>query len=201
MGLSKNQAVSSAKLIRQAQARGLIPKSVPHAGTILVGTQRVTKPKKNGLATTFVSGSDWSFDLDAGLLVDAITTSLLTLYRQAIQRGLKPDGSGAHPPLKAGAAMVKNRKGKTRGYRTGYLADNLRRSKITGTTTKAQSRIVPPVNRNVFVATEAKRGHSYTTVSGMAATVIQTVTDKFIRDGLVNRNRAADRSERSGKSK
>ncbi len=203
MGLSKSQAVSAAKLIKQAQKSGKLAKTLPHAGTILVGeqgTKTVGKHRRRGLRTTFASGSTWSFSLDAGLLVDAISTALLVFFRQGIMSGEKPDGTGSQPPLTAKVAGQKERRSKFRGYRTGFLADNLRRSKITGSTTRASSRILPPTNRNVFIAGEAKRGVSFFSVTGAAGEVITAVVDKFIEGGVVNANRAANRSERDSKS-
>lgn len=202
MGLSKSQAVNAAKLIKLAQKSGQVPQNLPHAGTILVGEQRSKPPARHsrqGLQTTFVSGSDWDYDLDAGLLVDALTTALLVHYRAAVMAGEKPDGTGSQPPLKEQAAKARDRKAKVRGYRTGFMADNLRRSKITGSTTKAQSRILPPTSRNVYIAAEAKRGNSFFSVQGLAAEIIREVTDAFIEGGLENRNRAADLSEKDSK--
>lgn len=204
MGLSKSQAVSAAKLIRQARKAGTLSKrGEPHQGTILLAEQRTSGAKqqsKNGLSTSFAASGDWSYSFDAGLLVDALRTALLSLYRQGIREGEKPDGSGAHPALTERAKAAKGRVGKTRGFKTGYLADNLRASKITGSTVKAQSRIVPPSNRNVYLASELKRGNSFFAVTGIAAIVIADVTDEFIRGGLVNQNRAADLNKKGSKA-
>lgn len=203
MGLSKSQAVSAAKLITQAQKSGTLGKTLPHAGTILLGeqgTKTTGRHRRRGLRTTFASGSTWSFSLDAGLLVDAISTSLLVFFRQGIMAGEKPDGTGSQPALTEKVAAQKDRRSRFRGYRTGFLADNLRRGRITGSTTKASTRILPPTNRNVFVAAEAKRGNSFFSVAGAAGEVIAGVVDEFIRGGIVNANRAADLSERDSKS-
>lgn len=200
MGLSKAQAVSAAKLIKQAQRSGSIPKDVPHAGTILVGEQTSKAPArhgKNGLSATFVSGSNWDFGLDAGLLVDALTLSLLSHYRDSIMSGDIPDGSGAQKPLTEKVAKLSGRRGKVRGFNTGRFADNIRRSKITGTTVKAQSRILPPTDRNVFIATEAKRGNSYFSVQGTASEIIREVTDEFVRGGILGQNRTPNTGEES----
>lgn len=203
MGLSKSQAVSAAKLIKQARKAGRLgKKGQPHEGTIVLAEQRVRGAKqksKNGFTTSFAASGDWDFSFDAGLLVDAIRTALLALYRQGIIEGEKPDGSGAQPPLKEATAKQKDRRGKTRGYKTGYLADNLRASKITGSTTKATSRILPPTNRNVYIASELKRGNSFFSVQGIAALLIQEVTDQFIAGGIVNANRAPDLSEKDSR--
>ena len=203
MGLSKSQAVSAAKLIKQARKSGKLgAKGEPHQGTILLAEQRTSgaaQKSKNGLSTSFAASGDWDYSFDAGLLVDALRTALLSLYRQGIIEGEKPDGSGAQPQLGARALAAKGRRGKTRGYKTGFLADNLRASKITGSTTKAQSRIVPPTNRNVYIASELKRGNTFFSVTGMAAIVIADVTDEFVKNGLTNQNRAADLSEKDSK--
>jgi len=208
MGLSQSQAVSAAKLIKQARKSGRLgKKGEAHQGTILLAEQRTVQERrsgndiqrKNGLSTSFAASGDWEYSFDAGLLVDGLRTALLALYRQGIIEGEKPDGSGAQPALTERAKNQKGRTGKTRGYKTGYLADNLRASKITGSTTKATSRIVPPTNRNVFIASELKRGNSFFTVSGIAALVIADVTDAFIAAGLVNQNRAPDLGEKDSK--
>lgn len=206
MGLSKSQAVSAARLIKQARRSGKLgAKGEPHQGTILLAEQRTSGAKqksKNGLSTSFAASGDWEYSFDAGLLVDSIRTALLALYRQALREGEKPDGSGAQPALTERAKAAKGRVGKTRGFRTGFLADNLRASKITGSTTKAQSRIVPPTNRNVFIAAEAKRGNTFFSLQGIAALLISEVTDQFIGGGLVNANRAANLGDLdSGKAK
>lgn len=203
MGLSKSQAVSAARLIKQAQRSGKIDKSLPHAGTILVGEQAgkaTKKHSKQGLSATFAVGANWDFSLDAGLLVDALTSSLLVLYRDGIMSGQRPDGTGAQPDLRPRAAAAKGRRSQNRGHRTGFLADNLRRSKITGSTTKATSRILPPTSRNVYIASEAKNGVSFFSVQGTAAQVIADVTDEFVRGGIINANRAADLQEKDSKS-
>lgn len=203
MGLSKSQAVSAAKLIKQARKGGRLgKKGEPHSGTILLAEQRVSGSKmksKNGLSTSFAASGDWDFSFDAGLLVDAISTALLALYRQGIMEGEKPDGSGAQPKLTDKVAAQKDRKGKVRGYKTGYLADNIRRGKITGSTTKATSKILPPTNRNVYISSELKRGNSFFSVQGIAALLIQEITDQFIAGGIVNQNRAPDLGEKDSK--
>lgn len=203
MGLSSRKAVSSARLTAR-QARKAAPKDAPHAGVILVNEAKnqgtKAKPKK-GVSCQFVGQSDWAFDLDAGLLVDALSVALLTLYRQAVMEGEKPDGSGRQKELSPKVKSQKDRASTNRGYRTGHFADNIRRGKITGSTTKAASRILPPANRNVFVASELKRGIEYFSTQGIAQLVIQDVTSQFIEGGLENANRAADLADASAKDK
>lgn len=200
MGLSTRKAVSSARLSPTKAKR--VAGDQPHSGVILVNEARNAGTKKNpksGITAQFVGQSDWSFSLDAGLLVDALSTALLVLYRQAIMEGEKPDGSGKHPELSQKVKAQSGRASLNRGFRTGFLADNLRRSKITGSTTKAQSRILPPTSRNVYIASELKRGNQFFSTQGIAQLVIQDVTSQFIQNGLENANRAADLNEETSK--
>lgn len=203
MGLSSRKAVSSARLTAR-QARKATPKDAPHAGVILVNEAKnagTSKKPTKGISCQFVGQSDWAFDLDAGLLVDALSTALLVLYRTAVMEGEKPDGSGKQKELSPKVKSQKDRASQNRGYRTGFFADDIRRGKITGSTTKAASRILPPTNRNVFVASELKRGIEYFSTQGIAQLVISDVTSQFIEGGIENQNRAADLSEASSKEK
>ena len=203
MGLSSRKAVSSARLTAK-QARKKAPTDAPHAGVILVNESKnqgtKARPKK-GISCQFVGQSDWAFDLDAGLLVDALSTALLALYRQAVMEGEKPDGSGPQKELTEKVKKQTGRASQYRGYKTGYFADNIRRGKVTGSTTKAQAKILPPTNRNAFIASELKRGIQYFSTQGIAQVVIADVTSQFIEGGLENANRAADLSEASSKDK
>lgn len=197
MGLSTRKAVQSARLSSK-QAKKRAPEDLEHAGVILVderATARTKKHARQGLSSTFVGQSNFSFDLDAGLLVDALTTALLAWYRECIRDGSKPDGSGKQQDLSDKVKRQQGRASQVRGFKSGYFSNTIRRSKITGSTVKAQSRIVPDPRRNVFVAEEAKRGNSYFSVQGSASEVIQEVTSEFIEGGLKNANRAAERGE------
>ena len=202
MGLSTRKAVQSARLSsREAKKRA--PEDLEHAGVILIDerrTARTAKHGRTGLSSTFVGQSDFSFSLDAGLLVDALSTALLAWYRDNIRAGEKPDGSGKQPELTPKVKRQQGRASQVRGYRTGFFANNIRRGKVTGSTVKAQTRIVPPPTRNVYVASEAKRGNSFFSVQGAASEIIQKVTSEFIEGGLENRNRASNTNEEtSGK--
>lgn len=200
MGLSTRKAVQSARLSPTKAKK--VAGDQPHAGVILVNESKNagTKAKpKSGITAQFVGQSDWSFSLDAGLLVDALRTSLLNLYRQAIREGEKPDGSGKQPELTDAVKKQSGRASQVRGYKTGYFSDNIRASKITGSTVKAQSRILPPTSRNVFLAQELKRGIEYFSTEGIAQLVIADVTKAFIELGLENANRAANLNEESSK--
>lgn len=200
MGLSTRKAVSSAKLSPQKAKK--VAGDQPHAGVILVNeakNQGTKKNPKNGISCQFVGQSDWSFSLDAGLLVDELSTGILVLTREAVMQGEKPDGSGKQKPLSDKVKAQKGRASDNRGYKTGFFADTIRRGKITGSTVKAQTRIVPDPRRNVFVASELKRGVQYFSTSGIVQVLIQDITSAFITNGLENANRAADLSETSSK--
>lgn len=194
-----NKAVKKARLTESEKAKKLAG-DLPHAGVVLVKeTAKQNKKGKNSITSTFVGESDFAFNLDAGLLVDGITSALLVFYHDSIKEGSKPDGSGKHVPLTEKVKKDKSRRSQYRGYKTGFFAENIRRNKITGTTVKAQSRIVPPNNRNVFIAQEAKRGNYYFSIKGSASEVIEKATQEFIKGGIKNANRAPELGEKDSK--
>lgn len=129
------------------------PRPLVEFGGVAIGTSVVT--------------AGFAIDLRADALVDAMSRALLVRHRDAIASGQKPEG-GPQRPLSEGRRNDADREKPVRGYKTGHLADNLRRSKITGTTAKATAKILPPSDRNVFVALELERGVHYFSVEGEA---------------------------------
>ncbi|MCY1055427.1 hypothetical protein [Nannocystis sp. SCPEA4] len=199
--MSTRKAVQSARLSSR-EARKRAPEDLEHAGVILVDERRTARTKthgRTGFSSTFVGQSNFSFDLDAGLLVDALSTALLSWYRDSIRAGEKPDGSGRQPELTDRVKRQQGRASQVRGFKSGYFSNTIRRGKVTGSTVKAQTRIVPDPRRNVFVAQEAKRGVSYFSVQGTAAKIIEEITSQFIAGGLKNANRASNLNELDAK--
>lgn len=102
---------------------------------------------------------DLVIDFDARALVDVGRRAILAELRDQIMEGIAPDGS-PQPPLSRRAAL-QPRDSPHRGFKTGELADGLRATPIRGNADAASSRILPPTNRNVVLAKEAERGHTY----------------------------------------
>ncbi len=191
---SAERAARKARL-RKRKRRGRGRKDLPHAGVIL--EKRKLRRLKRGafVQTDFVAAADWSFSLDAGLLVDAASTALLAWYHDTIVSGVDPTGTRPKKPLTTRVAKRSGRKSKNRGHFTGFLATNLRRTKITGSTVSARTRLLPPTRRNVFIAQEQKRGIHYLLLGGKADETIKLVTGEFVEGGIVNENRATERRE------
>lgn len=115
---------------------------------------------------TSVVSIGFGLDLDPAILVDRMTRAVLQHTRDSILAGVRPDTGGPQKEISARAAAVPGRQSDHRGYRTGALADGIRRSKIARDGATASSRIVPPPNRNVYVAEEKKRGVNLLTLAG-----------------------------------
>lgn len=112
-------------------------------------------------------------DLDARGLVDTIATALLLDHRQTLMAGLRPDQGGAQKPIGARARARKGRLSPFRGFASGYTADELRRTKLVGSATAAETSVTVPPARNAFALEEAARGVSYLSTGGRKAEVIR----------------------------
>lgn len=122
-----------------------------------------------------VEGDPLVVDLDARVLVDVARRVVLEETRAAIVGGRRPDG-GPQRPLSAARAEQDGRVSRFRGFATGHLADELRATPIKGDHNSASSTIHPPTDRNVFIATEARRGVRYLGLGGeMKAAIAEGV--------------------------
>lgn len=125
-------------------------------------------------------------NVDSRAIVDAARRAALRVSRDNIAEGKKPDGS-PQKPLSKGVAAQPGRAGPVRGYKTGHMADNLRSTPIKGTTAKAETTIMVPTDRNVFIAQEAKRGIEYLGFGAVVdAAIVEAVDDylELMLDGL-----------------
>lgn len=125
-----------------------------------------------------------SIDLDAAIPVDAMSRAILVHLRESILEGKRPDGKGPQKKLGAKAAAIPGRQSEFRGYRTGVLADGLKRSKIKSNGKKASTRIVGPSNRNVYLASEAKKGVFLITGAGKVAEVARAAALEVLKEAL-----------------
>ena len=94
-----------------------------------------------------VVSAGFAIDLDAAILVDAMSAALLKHTRDALMSGQRPDGGGAQAPLGARALSDPDRESPHRGFNSGVLADELRRSPIVSNGQTASCRISPPSRR------------------------------------------------------
>ena len=187
-----------------------LPKETDHSGVIwrqgvqtrevIAGGKRTKQRRarqrkvtgKNTFTSELYAEKDFGYNFDARLLVRHISHYLLQLYAYAIVSGKTPDGLGMQEPLSR-RKQYDWEKGRRvspfRGYATGHMAANLRTNKISGSGIKSTTRILPPTNRNVLMATEAARGNFYFAVTGRANEVIKEATSTFIEAGMENKLR------------
>lgn len=122
---------------------------------------------------TRVVSAGFAVDLDAAILVDRMSRAHLVHTRAAILTGQRPDGGGAQAELGVQAASVPDRQSPFRGYRTGELADGLRRSAIESNGREASCKVLPPVSRNTYVGKERRQGRELLTLRGAAGQVVE----------------------------
>lgn len=115
-----------------------------------------------------VVSTGFAVDLDAGILVDAMSRALLAHTRTAILEGQRPDGGGPQAELSQRALAAEGRQSEHRGYKSGELADGLRRTAIESNGREASCKIYPPTSRTAYVAKERKRGIVLLTGAGAA---------------------------------
>jgi hypothetical protein len=79
------------------------------------------------------------------------------------------------------------------------LADNLRRSVVSGTTTRAKCTITTPTNRNAFVAQQAAKGIRFIQLGKEVDQVIQLAVQKWLSAAIEDQAREADKTELTAK--
>ena len=113
----------------------------------------------------------FAIDLNPAIIADRMRRRSLEHHRDSLLEGVRPDGGGPQKPLGKRALAAPNRQSEHRGYNTGVLADGLKSSKIKVSGNKATCTIVPPTNRNVYVAQERRRGVDLLTLAGKSGEV------------------------------
>lgn len=146
---------------------------------------------------TSVVAAGFVVDLRADHIVALMSGVLLAHHHDAIRDGRRPEG-GAQRPLSEGRKNDPGRESQNRGYKTGRLAEGLRRTKITGSTASAKARILPPTDRNVFLAEEAKRGVHYLSAEGEAGEAAAAAAHGAVSDLASGRKVNVDRGGDSG---
>jgi hypothetical protein len=110
----------------------------------------------------------FALDIDPVPIVDSMSRALLDHIRAALMSGQRPDGGGEQKALGVRAASDPDRESPHRGFNTGILADELRRTPIKSTGDEASSTIYPPTSRTAYVAAEKRRGVVLLTSAGAA---------------------------------
>lgn len=131
-----------------------------------------------------IVSAGFAVDLDAAILVDAMSRAHLAHTRTAIMSGQRPDGGGPQKALSERALSDPDRDSPHRGFKSGELADGLRRTAIESNGREASCKVLPPTTRNAYVGGEAKRGVELLTLRGAAGVAVQqaatAVTDQML---------------------
>ena len=142
-----------------------------------------------------VVSAGFAVDLDAAILVDAMSAALLKHTRDALMAGLRPDGGGAQAPLSARALSDPDRTSPHRGFNTGTLADELRRSPIESNGQTASCRISPPPSRVAYVNVERSRNREMLTLRGAAGAAVEAAARAAVAEIMTGREISKDRDE------
>lgn len=168
------------------------PQSAPDTAVVVV-------PERDDLEAEWGArcvSTGLAIDMDAAIIVDLMTRAHLAHTREAIIEGDRPDGGGDQRALGPRAASAAGRVSGNRNYKTGELADGLRRTPIESNGQTASSTVLPPKSRQAHVARERARGVVLITgagaagqaaVNGAKAAVEAMVTGRQVRvdDGEV----------------
>ncbi len=140
------------------------PANVPPTGVVVVPA--VAEPSVEWGTRQVSAGL--ALDLDAAILVDAMTRGHLAHTRAALMSGQRPDGGGPQKPLGRRALADPDRASGNRDYKTGELADGIYRTAIESDGQTARARVMPPKSRQAHVAKERSRGVELLTAAGAA---------------------------------
>lgn len=148
---------------------------------------------------TRVVSAGFAVDLDAGAIVDRMSEAWLKHTRGAILAGQRPDGGGPQDELSARALSAPDRQSDNRGYRSGELADGLRRSVIESDGRTASCRVAPPVSRNAYVARERKNGRLLVTLKGAAGAAVEAAAREAVAEMMSGTEVSKSRGEVAAK--
>lgn len=148
---------------------------------------------------TRVVSAGFAVDLDATILVDRMSAAHLRHTREAILTGQRPDGGGEQTPLSARALAAPDRQSDNRGYRSGELADGLRRTAIESNGREASCKVSPPPSRNAYVGKERKQGRELLTLRGAAGAAVEAAAREAVAEMVSGDEVAKNRGEVAAK--
>lgn len=141
----------------------------------------------------------FAVDFGAEILVDRMSQALLAHTRTAILEGQRPDGGGEQTPLSARALAAPDRQSDNRGYRSGELADGLRRTAIESNGREASCKVSPPPSRNAYVGKERKQGRELLTLRGAAGAAVEAAAREAVAEMVSGDEVAKNRGEVAAK--
>lgn len=185
------ESVRATRLVARARRKGFGRDA--GEGVVFFGgaERRKTAGGKNKLTCSFVAEAT-SISVSADVPVDVVSHALLVYWRSTILSGTKPTGQAPQVKLSQATLARGDRLTPYRGAATGHLGDNLRRGQITGTTTRARCAIMPPSDRNVFVALELKRNIRYIGLGGEVDEVIRLAVQSWLVAAVAGTAREAE---------
>lgn len=148
---------------------------------------------------TKVVSAGFAVDLDAGVLVDRMSQAHLAHTRAAILEGQRPDGGGAQAELSQRALAADGRQSDHRAYKSGELADGLRRTPIESNGREASCKILPPTSRTVYVARERKLGRELLTIRGAAGAAVEAAAREAAAEMMSGHEVSKSRGEVAAK--
>lgn len=154
-------------MTRRARKTRTAPKLRVGEGTTILGP---TGDVAGGSGAE-LRGDELTISLDAGAIVDAARRAALLELRACIAEGVDPDGAPQDPLGPRAAAEP--RVSPHRGFKSGHLADGLRSTAIRASGGRASARVLGPTDRNVVLAREAQRGHTYIATGSRVAPAIE----------------------------
>ena len=188
------QSVAATRLVRRARRKGFGAGATDGIVFFAGAERRKTPGGKNKLTCSFVATA-FSISVTADTIVDIVSHALLIYWRNTILSGTKPDGSGDQVPLSQATIAMTGAGGRLtpwRGAASGEMADNLRRTAISGSTTKARCTISTPTNRNAFIAQQQQKGIRFIKLGGEADEVIRLAVQQWLDAAIADQVRAAN---------
>ena len=141
-----------------------------------------------------LEGPALAVELDARALVDVMRRAVLAATSDAIREGRRPDG-GPQRPLSKRAAADPTRESPNRGFKSGVLVDELRATPVKGDVGRAESSVLPPTTRNVFIAQEAARGVVYLAIGPATTAAATAAADEAVAAMLESRKVELEQGE------
>lgn len=173
---------------------------------ILLDRTRMTRKKggqriraRQGYSVEFAIIRDMGMVVDCKFLIHLVAARLMQHYQSSLLKGMRPDGSGPLPELKDNSKNGKYGYGRiqnTMFVRSGELANNWARTKISGTSVRASTKIKPNAGsdpkRNFQINNMGNRkgrdAFDIQSVDGTANKVIADALQEYIDYAMADRN-------------
>lgn len=195
---SPKRSVAATRAVNTAKRKGFGKDTESNTVFFAGVTERESPATGDIKVTTTLAAEAFEIDMHAGTLADVVSHALLAHAYGSILTGVRMEDGEQQPPLKSRAA-AESRITPHRGAKTGELASKIRRTKMTGTTVRARTTILPPTNRNVYLAAEARRGNTFLGLGEATDEVIREAVQVSIDAALAGKLRDQNPDELESK--